>query len=80
MKNVKQFLQNPHDVYRIEGFLAATKKDLALTQYQFSVGLVRTVRFADSPNNLITGFSELKIIRLRPIVSYQRAVWKSKMG
>lgn len=30
LKNVKQFLQNPHDVYRIEGFLAATKKDLIL--------------------------------------------------
>ena len=33
-----------------------------------------------SPLVQITGFSELKIIRLRPIVFYQRAAWKSKMG
>ena len=33
LKNVKQFLQNPHDVYRIEGFLAATKKDLILDDF-----------------------------------------------
>ena len=73
LKNVKQFLQNPHDVYRIEGFLAATKKGLISYEDRRLIvdlggrAILGRTRVYDSTNRLIPSCSELKIIKTKPI-------------